>query len=309
MPQFQFRIKAYQNETGEFTESFAADSGTILQLILQYWFNETLPNNLDIVVVSNERGDLLVIDHLKRDIFDYYFLPAGRKKTYFHKKTDIQFMFFVLESFFNSRYADLEVNLKEKDDDWRFVRGDLTGKSFVYKVDNRALWRNLNWIVLWFAFSIVLLLMGIISGASAGYLVFIVYFVVLSLLNLSQIRRFRQYYLDNKDVEIRFSRADPLLHIRKGSWSQAIPKTDIRQITKYIHAPDDARVLAEYYTEIEFHNGNILNLTSLLIPQIQIETKFANDNILFDVKVSSNGRLKRKTALDRYFSAIKPLPS
>ncbi len=307
MPQFHFKVKGYANETGEFTESFPAESATILQLILQHWFNETLPNNLDIVSITNESGDLLVIDHLKRDIFDYYFIPSRNNKKYFHKKTDIQFMFFALESFFNNRSHDLEANLKEKNDDWKFVRGDFTGKNFTYKIDNAGLWRNLNWIGFWFAFSVVLLLMGVISGTMAGYVVFLIYFVALSLLNIAQLRRFRQYYLDNKEFEVRVSRADPVIHVRKGSWSQDIPKTEIKQITKYIHPPDDARMVAEYFTEIEFNNGNVLNLTCLMIQQIHVETKFANENIPFDVKLSSNGRLKRKTQLDRYFSAIKPV--
>ncbi|MEJ0031261.1 MAG: hypothetical protein WDO15_13165 [Bacteroidota bacterium] len=46
MPQFQFKIKGYLNETGEYSELHNAEAATILQFILQHWFNETLPNNL-----------------------------------------------------------------------------------------------------------------------------------------------------------------------------------------------------------------------------------------------------------------------
>src|SRR5690242_7304258 len=107
---FRFKVKGYLNETGEYSDYYPAESATIIQLILQHWFNESLPNNLDIVVIQNEHGDQLAIVHVKRDIFDYYLVVKGRGRDYYHKKTDIQFMFFVLECFFSHRLDELKVN-------------------------------------------------------------------------------------------------------------------------------------------------------------------------------------------------------
>ncbi|MEJ0031262.1 MAG: hypothetical protein WDO15_13170 [Bacteroidota bacterium] len=60
---------------------------------------------------------------MKRDIFDYYFIDKRSGRSYYHKKTDIQFMFFVLESFFNNRNQDIQHNFTETTDDWKFIKG------------------------------------------------------------------------------------------------------------------------------------------------------------------------------------------
>jgi hypothetical protein len=122
----------------------------------------------------------------------------------------------------------------------------------------------------------------------------------------STYRRLRSYYNDNKDISIRFSRGDDFLHVKRGGWSHSIPKTDIRNILKYVHPLNESTV-AEYHTEIEFLNGNILNVTCLLVPQDEIELKFANDLVPIEFKVIEAKKILRPTNLDKYFSAIKPI--
>jgi hypothetical protein len=96
------------------------------------------------------------------------------------------------------------------------------------------------------------------------------------------------------------------MEISSANGSRTISKADISKVTKFVHHPDDARSMTEYYTEVEFINGNVLNLTCLLIPQSHIESKFANDNIELDIEFTHTGRLKRKTRLDEYFVAMRP---
>jgi hypothetical protein len=306
MPQFRFKIKGYLNETGEFSELHAADSGTILQFILQHWFNETLPNNLDIVFIQNERGDQLIIDHLKRDIFDYYFLEKNKSRAYHHKKTDIQFMFFVLESFFNDRNQDLRHNLTETYDDWKFIRGDFCGKDFNYAITNGRLWRNLDALM----YPVIVLIGAVILSFITSFIVLIVGIVFCLLFAFgmySTVMRLRSYYNDNKDLSLKFSRGDDFLHVKRGGWSRSIPKAEIRNILKYIHPLNDSRAIAEYHTEIEFLNGNVLNVTCLLVPQDEIELKFANDLLPIEFKVIQARKVARPTNLDKYFSAVKPV--
>lgn len=306
MAAFSFKIKGYLNETGEFTEFFSADSGTIIQFILQHWFNDSLPNNLDIVVIQNERGDRLVIDHLKRDIFDYYYVQASRTGAYYHKKTDIQFMFFALESFFNNTIEDIKLNFTQTSDNSKFITGEYLGKSFNYSVTRKSLWKNLNVIALQALFLVALLVASLLI--SNFLLIFAAFYLVIAIFtSMRQLRLFSAYYKDNKNLQVKLSRANVDLQVSNGSWTRSIPKSEISKVTKYIHPPDDAASMAEYYTELEFHNGNVLNLTCLMIPQAHIETKFANDNLLVDVEFTNSGKLKRKTSLDQYFSAVHPV--
>jgi hypothetical protein len=306
MSQFRFKIKGYLNETGEYSELHTTDSGTILQFILQHWFNETLPNNLDIVFIQNEAGDQLIIDHLKRDIFDYYFIDKRNSRSYYHKKTDIQFMFFVLESFFNHRNQDLRQNLTATDDNWRFILGDYRGKDFNYQITNGRVWKNVDSLI----YPLIVLTGAILLSLVTSFAVLIIGVVFCFLFAFGMyatFKRLRSYYDDNKDISLRFSRGDDFLHIKKGTWSRSIPKSDIRNILKYIHPINDSTTVAEYHTEIEFLNGNVLNVTCLLVPQNEIELKFANDIVPIEFKVMGKGKLARPTNLDKYFSAIKPI--
>jgi len=306
MSQFRFKIKGYLNETGEYSELHAADSGTILQFILQHWFNETLPNNLDIVFIQNEAGDQLIIDHLKRDIFDYYFIEKRNQRTYYHKKTDIQFMFFVLESFFNNRNQDIRHNFRFTSDDWKFILGDFRGKDFNYAITNKRLIRNLDSLI----YPLIVLAGAILLSFITTFAVLIIGVVFCFLFAFgmyASFRRLRAYYNDNKDISLRFSRGDEFIHVKKGTWSRSIPKSDIRNILKYIHPVNDSATVAEYHTEIEFINGNVLNVTCLLVPQNEIELKFANDLVPIEFKVINRVNSLRPTNLDKYFSAIKPI--
>lgn len=306
MSQFRFKIKGYLNETGEYSELHTTDSGTILQFILQHWFNETLPNNLDIVFIQNEAGDQLIIDHLKRDIFDYYFIEKKSGRSYYHKKTDIQFMFFVLESFFNNRIQDLRHNLTATTDDWKFILGDFRGKDFNYSITNWRLWKNLDILL----YPLIIMGGALLFSLSTSYMVVVMaslFCLAYAFFMYSTFIRLRSYYNDNKGISLRFSRGDDFIHVKKGTWARSIPKTEIRHVLKYIQPLNDGRTFTEFHTEIEFINGNILNVTCLLVPQHEIETKFANDLIPVELKVMTEKKLPRPTNLDKYFSAIKPL--
>lgn len=306
MPQFRFKIKGYLNETGEYSELHTAESATILQFIIQHWFNETLPNNLDIIFIQNEAGDQLIIDHLKRDVFDYYYIENTEKKIYYHKKTDIQFMFFVLECFFNNLKEDLRHNFTVTTDNWRFILGDYRGKDFKYAITNRKVWKNVDSLIYPFVVLAAAILLSFITSF-AVLIIGVVFCFLFAFGMYSTFRRLRSYYDDNKDIELKFSRGDEFLHIKKGSWSKSIPKADIRNISKYIAPINEAAAISEYHTEIEFINGNILNVTCLLVPQHEIELKFANDLVPVEFKVTDKGKLARPTNLDKYFSAVKPI--
>lgn len=305
MPQFQFKIKGYLNEPGEYSEKHTTESGTILHFIIQHWFNETLPNNLDIVYIEDEHGDRLVIDHVKRDIFEYYFIPKGTRSSYYHKMTDIQLMFFLLESFFSGRKSDLRHNLTVKSDDHNFILGDFIGKDFTYRVTNKRIYSHLSQSAIPLFMFFILVIAGTFS--SKVYLITSVPLLLITILTGWRKFRFvKVYYDDNSSMAVRMSRADQFIHVTRGSASRDIPKSDIARIVKFISPPDDVRTVADYHTEIVFHNGNVLTLSDLLIPQQQIESKFANDLIPLEFKILRSIKDVRKTDLSKYLSAVSP---
>ena len=127
---FQFKIKSYDNEEGEYSAWQLAEPGVIIQFVLNHWFNATLPNNLDIIVIKNEKGDQLVIDHENKDVFRFFLITSEKGLSYYYKMTDIRFMFFTLEHFFSGLLDILKENLNKTMDDWRWVKGDFLEKNF-----------------------------------------------------------------------------------------------------------------------------------------------------------------------------------
>jgi uncharacterized membrane protein len=212
-------------------------------------------------------------------------------------------MFFVLESFFNHRQPDLAAHLKKQTHYNAFVRGELLGRTFEYQITAASLWKT--WRASVYA---GLVMMALLAGSFFVHIVvagLVALFIVLAVAtHWQRFKMYHQYYRDNKDWKITISRGAENIRIETAAWKRDIPKTDIRKLTRLVPPPDDAHAQAEYYLEIEFLNGNILNLTSLLIGQADADGKFMHNLIPFEVEVATNGFLRKETDLRDYFSAI-----
>ena len=201
-------------------------------------------------------------------------------------------MFFLLESFFSDQFADIEANLKETDENHEWVRGEMVGKSFTYRIDRKRLWQNVNWLVYQLGALLILFVSAIFIHVILLVLV-VIFIVVVLITNYPRIRLYQSYYADNRDWQITISRAAENIEISNTSWTRSIPKTDIRKLTRFAPPHDNAHAHVDFYLEIEFLNGDVLNLTSLLIAQADADGKFMHNLIPFETEVTEDGRLRR----------------
>jgi hypothetical protein len=294
---FQFKIKSYNNEEGEYSAWQQAEPGAIIQLVLTHWFNATLPNNLDIIVIKNEKNDQLVIDHENKDVFRFFLIPSEKGLSYYYKMTDIRFMFFTLEHFFNGLIDILKENLNKTIDDWRWVKGDFIQKNFHHKITNGTLLRHFIGGIATFVVWLLLLLSLAFGLSDIGQFIFFSVFIVgFALWSLPNNLR---WYHDQQHLAITLSKGDRFIHLWYKNDALNIPKADIVSIHQHFTRDED--IWTPRFTQIDFANGDTLNLHELLMPQGEIKDKFFQERHLYQQLNSNTRSGQKKTSLTNYF--------
>lgn len=54
---FQYKLKEYKNEDGEYSQYLPCDKREIENIIHSYWTDENLPNELELIVITNSIGN------------------------------------------------------------------------------------------------------------------------------------------------------------------------------------------------------------------------------------------------------------
>jgi hypothetical protein len=298
---FQFKVKSYDNEEGEYSQWQQTEPGTIIQFILAHWFNETLPNNLDVIVIKNGKGDQLVIDHENKDVFRFFLIPWDSGLFYYYKMTDIRFMFFTLEHFFSGLLETLQENLNKTMDDWRWVKGDFIGKNFHHKIK--------EWRVVTTFLTPVLILLGLLilvlitpfTGFTALRMLYVVAGLLVLLYAWSTVRKIR-WFLDQRFLQVQLSKGDRFIHVWHRGQKTSIPKTDITAIEQHWVSDSfsDNDTWFPSYTQIDFKNGDRLNIHRLLMPQYDMAEKFFQERHLFREIHSGQKGIQKKTSLSGY---------
>ena len=302
---FQFKIKSYDHEEGEYNDWQEAEPGTIIQFVLNHWFNETLPNNLDIIVIKNDNGDKLVIDHENKDVFRFFLLPTGDEKHYYYKMTDIRFMFFTLEHFFSGHLDTLKENLNSTTDDWQWVKGDFIHKNFHYKITSWRLFQHFFWIAAFLAINLVFILIAITAAFSLPTItvgVPLAFVGVACAIYLRNHIRNIKWYLDQRFLEVQLSKGDRFIHVWYHGQKKSIAKSDIIAIEQHnVETSGEDNWWLPLYTRLEFQNGDTLNLHRILIPQDLIKEKFHQEEQWFQELNSNKKGVEKSTSLRGYF--------
>jgi hypothetical protein len=297
---FHFKVKSYDNEEGEYSAWELEEPGTIIQFIMRHWFNETLPNNLDIIVIKNDKGDQLVIDHENKDVFRFFLIPAEKGLYYYYKMTDIRFMFFTLEHFFSGLLDILRENLNRTMDDFRWVKGDFLKKNFHFTISR---WRFFTYFFFPILFGVGLLvctLLMLLFDLQGLGLFIIVIPIGAAFYIVDTVRRVK-WYLDQRVLGVQLSRGDRYIHVWLNEQKKSIPKADIISIHQHFSRDRDGDFWIPRYTQIDFTNGDTLNLNELLIPQEPIQDKFHQERRIFQIVHSDKKGIQKKTSLAGYF--------
>ncbi|MEQ8365047.1 MAG: hypothetical protein RH948_19390 [Cyclobacteriaceae bacterium] len=294
----QYKIQTYKDEDGEFTEYSTGSEKEILDLINSDWSNEKY-ERLQTIVVKNEVGDILILKHHSKYIFDCYFLPSAVQH-YYHAKNRIETIYKGLELFANSHYSQLEDLLNHKTTGQKFIRGDFIEKSHNYSLANRKNGWQLFWLVVGtLAFGGAFSVIGYkaLSLPIGLYFIPILFFAIGTFLSLPSVLLYFQYKKDGQNINIKISKGCPEIEVYIRGSRLSLLKSDIKLVTQYENPAYKLPWAELTYTQILFKDGSIINLTNLLIDQTVVLEKFSSK--ITEIKKSIIPKLNAPTEIKK----------
>jgi hypothetical protein len=272
---FKYKVRPYDNEDGEFTNYVPADKATVDQIFKSNWRGEDTSETFRTIAITDNHEQTLIIYHIKKSVFDIYFIPLDKGYHYF-KKTDIQTTSKVLDLFLNDKVIELTSSLNKSKEDNDYIRNDFFNKSFDYQITDKQNRKEISWM--WYALplGVAFIVLGFINinhGAS-GLL-----FVIGLILWLPGVIIHYQYYKDNSNLRVKISKGSELIEVTTPTATKTFKKADIKEVLK-VDSGINRFAWGQYgFTRIEFKTGEIVNLTSLMLDQLFIEEKFEGQNI------------------------------
>jgi hypothetical protein len=280
---FQFRLQTYRDEEGEYSEYLPADKNLILGQIANHWENDSMPNGLRIISISNDNGEHLLLHHYKKHVFDVYFL-SGQTSYHFHKKSTIAIVFAAVESFFANDIDSLEYQLNKTKSENDFIRGDFFYLDHTYGYTSERSTREGLWL-LWYGLPLGVILLGsgisaLFTGKLALSILALFSFTFGIFAWLPGLILHYQYKKDIGDVTIKLSRGKDVIIVRDGYKSKTFHKSEITNITQYGQSPTSDAPWSDYgYFQIEFQSGDVINLSNMIIDQYRVMDKFAIEGL------------------------------
>jgi len=278
---FKFRVKNYKDEDGEYSEYLPCDKDTILKVIEDDW-TENRPNGLHVISILDNSGRSLLLEHFGKDVFDVYYLPTT-EGFHFHKKSRQELIYHCLDLFMSSDINGLESSLNKTKKDDKFIRKEFFFIDHDYKLTKQRESKELiSFLPYGIPYGIMFLGIGFLLAIKGpnGVRVFSLFILAIGTYTwLPGLLLHLQYKKDGKNFVVRLTKGSKKITINYLETKKILDKDDIQSVTKFQN-PAYKNPWSEYgYTEIVFRTGEIINLTNLMVDQLFILDKFANDNI------------------------------
>lgn len=274
---FKCRVKTYDSEEGEYCEYSPIDRDSAIGMVQQNWQCEERPNGLEIISISNSRGQHLLLEHFNKHVFDVYYLPLD-KAFHFHKKSTVEIVLNAIDLFFSDRINDLESSLNKTKVENKYIRGDFFFVDHHYRFATKRL-LNLSIVNATVVFVICMMycLLGVFIALSNGAPIRI-FGIVISAIGLlpplAMVRLFYQYKNDIGQWSVRVTSREDMILATSPLGRKEFYKQDLVRVTKFENS-DYRSLWNEYgYIQMEFKSGEVINLNSLMVEQLFVEYKF-----------------------------------
>jgi hypothetical protein len=278
---FKFRVKNYKDEEGEYSEYLPCDKDSILKIIDDNWTYNN-PNGLQVISILNNSGQSLLLEHFGKHVFDVYYLPTA-EGFHFHKKSSQELIYYCLELFMANNINSLESSLNKTKKDDEFIRKEFFFIDHDYKLTKQRESKELiSFLAFGIPYGLVFLGMGFmlaLEGPIAATVLALFILAIGTYAWLPGLLLHFQYKTDSKNLLVRLTRGSKIISINYHGTKKKFDKNDIHSVTKFQN-PAYRNPWSDYgYTEIKFKTGEIINLTNLMVDQLFILDKFANDNV------------------------------
>jgi phosphopantetheine adenylyltransferase len=282
---FQYKLKYYKDEDGEYTNESICDKQLIEKIILDHWTGEQLPNGLELIIIVHADGPSIILEHSAKEVFEVYFLKPDQKFL-FHKKSRIELIYDVLSAFMDNDFSWLENNLNKTRNENRLIRKLIVSKDFLYELRSARIWSQINQTLLFgipigltFSVASIVTMAKLQGGSVIDILLLFVFSTGLALWLPGLIIHY-QYKRDNENLTIRLTKGEDIIRVGFRGVKKDLHKGDISTVT-VIRNPSYKLPWSDYgYTQVKFKNGDVVNLTNLIIDQFLITDKFAKCDVL-----------------------------
>lgn len=296
---FKYRVQKYGDEEGEYSEYEPCDKDSILKIIEENW-TDNRPNGLHVISILNNAGQALLLEHFAKDVFDVYYLPT-KEGFHFHKKSRQELIYNCLEFFFSNDINGLESNLNRTKKDDEFIRKEFFFIDHDYRLTEKRTTKELtSFLVFGVPYGIMLLGIGFMMAIKGpgGIKVFSLFILAIGTYAwLPGLLLHFQYKDDANDLNVRVTKGNKKITVNLRGTNKILDKADIQVVTK-VQNPAYRNPWSDYgYTEIKFKSGEVINLTNLMVDQLFILDKFANDNVETKTINKAIPRLRNKSRI------------
>jgi hypothetical protein len=286
---FQYKLKYYKSEDSEYTEEAACDKELIKKIILEHWTDEQLPNGLELIIILHTEGQSIMLEHSGKEVFEVYFLLPDQKFL-FHKKSRIDLIYDTFSAFMDKDFSWIEKNLNRTKRENRLIRKLILSKDFSYELRPTRLWNQISLtlfaIPLGLIFSVgsIVTMAKLPSGTLMDIVLPFVFFMGL-VLWIPGLIIHRQYKRDNEKLKIRLTKGEDVIKVEFDGVRKDLHKNDISTVT-VVRNPWYKLPWSGYgYTQVKFKNGDIVNLTNLIIDQFLMIEKFPKCPLLIAERI------------------------
>jgi hypothetical protein len=301
MTVYSYKLKFYKDEENEFTESVSCEADSIKKLVSDYWTSNNFPNGLELIIISGNNNESMMLEHFGKDVFEVYYLPPG-ERFHYHKMSKIQLIHDSVDAFLRQDFDWLGSNLNKVSKDNRRVRNNIKTNDFEFTVTERRLWKEISLTIfggiplgLIFIIASAFVLFGLPHGSILDLIIPFLLFLG-SYLWIPGLILHNLYRKDNDYFSIKLSKGQSEITINANGQQYVLHKDEIERVT-IVKNPWYKLPWSDYgYTEIVFKSGDTLNLTNLLIDQFLIYEKLGNKNI--EIRNTIYPRLKTSTSFN-----------
>lgn len=299
---FQFRIKNYNYEEGEYSEYEFCDKEAILRIIEENWTDKR-PNGLHVISIMNMSGESLLLEHFGKDVFEVYFLPV-EEGFHFHKLSKQELIYQCLDFFMDNDITGLEssLNWTETDDD--FIRREFFYIDHNYRLTPKRELGELLWLIWAGSFGIMLIAMAAVMAVkgSDGLQWLSIFIAGLGIFYwLPGVLLHLQYRKDAEGLAVLITKGNSKITITHQGAKKVFDKADMLSVTIFRN-PALKNPWSDYgYTEIKFKSGEVVNLSNLMVEPLYMPLKFEGYSVSISTVNTMIPRIRNKSTLSQAY--------
>ncbi len=275
---FKYKVRNTHWEDGEFSAENTIDLIAATDLFRNFkWQGLNITTNQDIVFINSNK-DFFTIERYSNDAFEVRYFPTD-VSYYYQRIFDRSIVPTTIKLFFNSDIDGLVSTLLKKKEENNVLRKALLEKDFEYKITFK---REVNFMLFTLLYSLILFPSQIFVLLFPMLWIYkLILSLIFSFIYLPGYFLHWNYKKYNRGLSLRISRGNASFDIAIDDNKFEYDKNNIDHIIQYYTPYNSRNPWCGYgFTRIFFKDGDSLALSTLLIDDIDIASKFPRNKFI-----------------------------